>query len=147
MGRLEALRDLKRIQELLVSEIRYGRATLPESCLRIGGRLQEPYQSCFMQIYEKMCENTGEVFGHVFGEKMKSCLDALPLTEADKKAFLSIFSDNGFEDERMQIRSIEQSKELLQHTIERLEKENVEKCRMAVGLGAMSGLLILIVLL
>lgn len=78
---------------------------------------------------------------------MEECLKGLPLIGEDKLNFLTLFSDNGFEDEGMQIRSIEQSKELLQQTIGRLEKENAEKCRMAVGLGAMSGLLLVIILL
>ena len=94
-----------------------------------------------------MRDNRGEIFGQVFRETMEECLKGLPLTGEDKLNFLTLFSDNGFEDEGMQIRSIEQSKELLQQTIGRLEKENAEKCRMAVGLGAMSGLLLVIILL
>ena len=146
IGRLETLRELQRIQEILISEIRYGKSTLPESCNHIADRLKEPYQSCFARIYERMRENTGVVFGQVFREEMEACLAGLPLKEEDKKCFLTLFPDNGYVDESMQIRTIEQSKELLQHTIGELERENAEKCRMAVGLGAMSGLLLLIVL-
>ena len=40
----------------------------------------------------------------------------------------------------------EQSMELLGSTEERLERENAEKCRMAVGLGAMSGMLLILIL-
>ncbi len=130
-----------------MSEIRYGRATLPECCNRIAGHLPEPYGTCFTRIYDRMRENTGIVFGQAFREEMKECLNRLPLKEEDKKPFLSLFPDNGFEDENMQIRTIEQSNELLQYTIAGLERENTEKCRMAVGLGAMSGLLLLIILI
>jgi len=65
----------------------------------------------------------------------------------DRNRILSLFGEHGFEEEKMQIRRIEQSKELLEGTIGRLERENAEKCKMAVGLGAMSGLLLLIILL
>lgn len=129
-----------------MSEIRYGKSTLPECCNHIAGHLAEPYGSCFVRIYDRMRENTGIVFGQVFREEMKGCLDSLPLKYEDKNRFLLLFPDNGFEDESMQIRTIEQNKELLQHTITALERENTEKCRMAVGLGAMSGLLLIIVL-
>lgn len=115
--------------------------------MHISKRLQEPYRSSFIHIYEEMSENTGVGFGQVFGEHMGDCLRELPVTEEDKTVFLSLFPESGFEDNNMQVRTIEQSGELLLHTIERLDKENVEKCRMAVGLGAMSGLLLLIVLL
>lgn len=147
LGRLENMRELQRIQELLVSEIRYGKSALPECCIRIASHLSEPYSSCFARIYRRMRENTGVIFWQVFREEVKECLDGLPLTEEDKNSFLGLFSENGFEDENMQIRTIEQSKELLRHTITQLEQENAEKCRMAVGLGAMSGLLLVIVLL
>lgn len=146
IGRLEALRELQNIQEMLVSEIRYGKATLPDCCIHISKRLREPFKATFVDIYEKMSENTGEGFGQVFREKMKECLDGLPVTKEDQNCFLSLFPESGFEDDAMQIRTIEQSRELLRHTVDRLEKEITEKCRMAVGLGAMSGLLLLIVL-
>lgn len=95
-----------------------------------------------------MREKSGAVFGQVFREEMKVCLEGLPLTEGDRNCFLELFAEagGGYQDESMQIRSIEQSRELLQHTISGLERENAEKCRMAVGLGAMSGLLLLVIL-
>lgn len=146
MERLEALRNLQRILEMLISEIRYGKATLPECCDHISKRLPEPYSSCFVHIYDRMQENTGVVFGQIFREHMEECMKGLPLATEDRNCVLSLFTESGFEDENMQIRSIEQKKELLIHTISRLEGENREKCRMAVGLGAMSGLLLVIIL-
>lgn len=132
---------------MLISEIRYGKSTLPECCIHISTRLQEPYQSALTGIYDKMRENTGEGFRDVFVEKMEQCLAGLPVTDEDRKQFLSLFSEGGFGENGMQIRAIEQSLELVKQTIDRLEHENREKCRMAVGLGAMSGLLLVIVLL
>lgn len=146
-GRLVALRELGRIQEMLIGEIRYGKSTLPECCSRIAEHIQEPYQSAFFCIYDRMNEHTGEGFREVFSEEMRSCLEKLPVTGEDGKTFLSLFSSSGFGDDGMQIRMIEQSRELLGQTIDRLERENREKCRMAVGLGAMSGLLLLIILI
>jgi len=146
VGRQEALQNLQRILEMLISEIRYGKATLPECCRQIAGHLSQPYSSCFEQIYNRMAENSGMMFAQVFGEEMEKCLGELPLVQADKKCFLELFSENGFGDERMQIRRIEQCKEMLESASQRLERENAEKCRMAVGLGAMSGLLLVIIL-
>lgn len=146
VGRLEALRNLQRILEMLISEIRYGKATLPECCGQIAGRLQEPYGNCFGQIYNRMAENTGVMFGQVFREEMEGCMKGLPLLQEDKNYFLDLFSENGFGDENMQIRSIEQCREMMMGVSKRLERENTEKCRMAVGLGAMSGLLLVIIL-
>lgn len=115
--------------------------------MQIAKRLKEPYGSCLIHIYDQMQENTGVGFGQVFRENMEACLSQLPVTEEDKAHFLSLFPDSGFEDDSMQIRTIEQSRELLLNTVRELERENAGKCRMAVGLGAMSGLLLVIVLL
>ncbi len=46
----------------------------------------------------------------------------------------------------MQLRMIEQSRVRIETRTDSLERGNVERCRMAVGLGALGGLLILLVL-
>ena len=46
----------------------------------------------------------------------------------------------------MQLRAVESCRERLEKTRERLEREGAEKSRIAVGLGAMSGLLLILVL-
>ena len=145
--RLQSLRTLLNILELLMSEIRYGKSTLPECCKRIGERLEEPYQSALLKIYARMAENRGEAFDTVFCKQMEECFDSLPLHREDREHFLGFVQGNGFEDGRMQLKNIESSRELLRLTVAQLEKENVEKSRMAVGLGAMSGLLVVIILL
>lgn len=130
-----------------MSEIRYGKATLPECCRRLAGTVEEPYRECLWDIYEKMKENTGESFAKVFRSRMTQCLETLGLEKEDREHFLHFTAENSFADGKMQLRSMEQSRELLKTTIEMLEREKGEKCRMAVGLGAMSGLLLIIVLL
>ena len=145
--RLKNLRILQGILEILMSEIGYGKATLPECCKRIGERYQEPFRSSFLYIYSRMQENTGDSFPRVFCAKMEECLKGLPVTGEDKDNFLAFAMGQSFEDGRMQLRTIERSKELLENTIGQLERENTEKCRMAMGLGAMSGLLLVIILL
>ncbi len=130
-----------------MSEIRYGKSTLPECCKRIGERQQEPYRSSLLRVYHIMEENKGEGFDTVFCRQMEECFDKLPLTKEDREQFLGFARGNSFEDGRMQLKNIESSRELLKLTVTGLEKENAQKCRMAVGLGAMSGLLLVIILL
>jgi len=132
---------------MLQSEIRYGKATLPECCRHISEHMKEPYKSSFMEVFRRMKENTGEKFEAVFGEIFRQCFSKLPITEADKAQFLQFVSANSFAEEKMQLLAIEQSEEHLRHRAAELERENAEKCRMAVGLGVMSGLLLVIVLL
>lgn len=70
----------------------------------------------------------------------------LPLQQADKEAFLGFIPENGYMDSQMQLLSIQRSRSLLENTIESLERENTEKCRLAIGLGAMSGMLLILIL-
>lgn len=146
LGRTRALRALQTILELLCSEIRYGRATLPECCGRVAPKLSPPCQEAFLRTADRMRENTGESFETVFRECTAQALEGMPLTDEDREDFFRFVPGSGFMDGQMQIRMIEQSRDRLEERAESLERENAEKCRMAVGLGAMSGLLILLVL-
>lgn len=100
-----------------------------------------------LHIYNKMQENEGVSFAETFCVCMAEVLKDQPVTVEDKEQFLAFAKGEAFEDGRMQLRTIERSRELLQKTAVGLEKENVEKCRLAVGLGAMSGLLLVLILL
>lgn len=145
-ARLRTLRSLKNILELLAGEVRYGRAALPECCAHIARHLAEPYRGAFLEIGRRMEENTGISFGDAFRSEMGDILAELPLKEEDRENFLQFASQTGFADGQMQQRIIERSMELLEGTKERLERENAEKSRMAVGLGAMGGLLLILIL-
>ena len=133
--------------EILMSEIGYGKATLTECCLRVAPRQPEPYKNGLLRVYTRMQENEGIGFSQTFCDCMEEVLKDQPVTPEDKEYFLAFAKGEAFEDGRMQLRTIERSRDLLCKTAEGLEKENVEKCRLAVGLGAMSGLLLVLILL
>lgn len=145
-GRVRAAREMAHILELLQGEVRYGRNTLPECCSHVARYLTEPFAGTFLRIGDRMKENTGMSFGEIFREEMGNTLAGLPLQEEDRENFFGFLSQGGFMDGQMQLRAIEQSMELLKITVNKLEKENAEKCKMAVGLGAMGGLLLVLVL-
>lgn len=145
-GRIRSLRVLRNILELLAGEVRYGRATLPECCSHIARYLEPPFREAFCKIGERMEANEGISFGEVFREEAEAGLDTLPIRRDDREEFLRFAMQTGFADGQMQLRTLEQSMERLKIRSEKLEQENAEKCRMAVGLGAMSGLLLLLVL-
>lgn len=145
-GRIKALRLLQTILELLCSEIRYGRGTLPECCGRVAARIAQPCGDAFRQIAERMKENGGESFEEIFREYMKEPLREMPLADEDREEFLRFVPGSGFMDGQMQIRMIEVSREQLEERAKKLERESAEKCRMAVGLGAMSGLMLILIL-
>lgn len=146
-GRLIALRHLQEIMEMLISEVRYSKATLPECCRHVAERVEEPFRGCLKNVYEEMRDNTGRGFGEIFAEQMRTGLSALPIRPADGEVFLRFALQNSFAEGDMQIKWMEQSREQLTHTVETLEAELAGKSRIALSLGAMSGLLLVILLL
>lgn len=145
-GRIKSLRLLQGMLELLASQVRYGRATLPECCRHVSVQLGPPFDQAFRGVAERMQENTGATFAEVFRDYLEKPLKELPLKQEDRETFMQFASKTGYQDGQLQLRFMEQSGELMAGTVERLEKESNEKCRMAVGLGAMGGLLLVLVL-
>lgn len=144
---LKTLQQMCRILELFEGQIRFGRCTLPECCLHLAERVEEPYKESFLHIYEEACENTGESFGQICGRQLKKDLQKLTAEKGDKELFIACFGKCGFEEDRMQLRTIEQTREELEDRLSALSGENASKCRLALSLGAMSGLLIVILFL
>ncbi len=147
LGRLRTLRKLAAILEMLMSEIRYGKATLSECCREVAVRVEEPYKSVLMKVYQECNNATGIPFGEVFVGQMDKMFIQLPVKKEDKEVFLSPFRNQGFQDGQMQIKSLEQSLYRLNDMIRIQNEEQQEKCRMSVGLGVMSGLLLVIVMM
>ncbi len=144
--RKKTLQQLLDMLELFESEVRYGRSVLPECCRRVGEQMGAPFGAALKRA--AACGQTGEerAFPEVFARELGEIMDQLPLSEEDKENFFQFLSPVGYRDEKMQLRAMEQSRERLGRTRERLERENAEKGRIALGLGAMSGVLLILIL-
>ncbi len=141
------LQEMCRILELFAGHVRYGRSTLPECCMVLTERVGEPYKSSFLHIYNEACSNEGECFGILCEETLRKELKTLNVDKTDKELFISCFSKCGFAENIMQLRIIEQSREELEQKAKALNKENPSKCRLALSLGTMSGLLLIVLFL
>lgn len=146
--RLEHLHAMNRILELLVSLLQYGKNTLPECCRQLASQVEEPYRQAFVQVYRGLVENRGKSFAEVYTEIMGEALREVgALKEQDRQLFLQCILLQGGGDGETGVRLIRRQQELLKERIARLETENREKSRMAVGLGALGGILLIIILL
>lgn len=144
---LATLQYMCRILELFMGQIRFGRCTLPECCMRLTEWVEEPYKSSFKAIYEQAYGGEGERFGLLCRQQLEQDLQGLVVDKEDRELFVSCFAGGGFEEDRMQIETIEQNKLLLLERTNRISQENVSKCRLALSLGTMSGLLLIILFL
>ncbi len=147
VDRLRHLRILITILDMMMSEVRYSKASLPECCRQLADRLEEPYQSSFLKIWEETRENSGEAYNYIFARNMQTCMGQVPLAREEKKLFLEVSQRFGYEEAQMQLCSMEQCREQLKRLAGRLEREVSEKGRMAMGLGTLGGLLLIIILL
>lgn len=145
--RLHHLHAMNRILELLVSLLQYGKSTLPECCCQLASQVEEPYSSAFARIWQELSENRGSGFAQVYERIMGEALQEPALQEQDRQLFMQCMLDQGGSDGEAGVRLIRRQQQLLQERITRLEAENREKSRMAVGLGTLGGLLIIIILL
>lgn len=147
MGRLHRIRELIAILEQWSSEVRYNRSTLPECCLRIGNCREDRLGRICKEVYEEYITSEGRGFLEMAEESFRKKLNTLPLKKEDIDRFLLFTGREGYPDEAMQIRAIELAKQELERTAEMQQREISQKCRLSVGLGAMSGLLIVILLI
>ena len=119
------LREMIRILDMVISEIDYGRSTLPECCAWIKEKTPQPYRN----IFQKMLDNTepekGQHFGVVSEKIMQLELQNLPLGE-EKEIFIRCFSDVGYADEWLQRRSMERGRAQLSELLE-TEEEDLKK--------------------
>lgn len=146
LGRLHTIRELICILEQWISEIRYNSATLPECCRQIGRQREDRMGEICTEVYREYIETEGCGFLEIAEISFRRQLQTLPLKKEDIEEFLRFTGKEGYADEIMQIKSIELSRQRLEHTAEVQQQEITQKCRLSVGLGAMSGMLLLLIL-
>lgn len=141
------LRYMCRLLEQFQSEVRYGKATLPECCKRLGERADPPYGEALCAVYRETEQHTGKSFYEVWYKELGQAVAGLPLTQEEKSFFLEFPKSMGLSDHCLQLRTIEQYRELLQSAVRAREEKMEQQGRLAAGLGIMSGLLLTVLLL
>ena len=118
LGRLHMIRELIRILEQWISEIRYNSATLPECCRQIGRQREDRLGEICAEVYREYTKTEGSSFLEIAEESFRRQLRTLPLKKEDIEEFLRFAGKEGYVDESMQIKSIELSRQELEHTAE-----------------------------
>lgn len=141
------LRSMKQILEFFMSEIRYGKATLPECCKKAGERMEEPYRGALLEIYEKMEAYDGSSFSEKWISCMTAALADVPITQKEKEIFLGFSAGSRISDNHMQLQAAAGYRDMLESSIKSREEEVQKQGRMAAGLGIMGGLLLTVILI
>ncbi len=144
--RIQHIKEMIRILDLVSSEIDYGHSTLPECCERIYERTGEPYKSAFQSIYDHLQDDKGGDFCKVSETVLQEALTGSPLKE-ERDIFIKCFSDVGYADGWLQLQTIERGKKELLGILDTEEEEIKKRSKLAISLGTMSGILLVLILL
>lgn len=146
----ERLRTLYRIRQIflmLQNEITYSKASLPEACRRIGGRLEEPFHDAFFRIYEDMSANGGGSFSGIWKKNMELCIKGLDISQEDKRILTGFGECAGYMDGQMQAKAVDRYMHELDLSIKKLEDDMVNKSKVIMSLSIMGGMLLAIILI
>lgn len=145
--RVNSLKELQKLMELLKGEIRYAAIPLEEAFVAMAGRCPEPFCSFFMRIAEEMEKRDGRTLAIILEENEKWLRVGTELKNSDIKAFVCAGGRLGYLDMEMQLRTIDVYLEELEKECAAAEEEYQGKGKVYRCLGFMSGLFLAVVFL
>ena len=141
------LREIKKMYELLYSQIGCFMAAFPEACRAVAGRMEGNLADMLHAIWAEAEKNDGRTLLVIWKEQAQSCNRLLSLKGEDE-IWLMDFSENlGYADGILQRQVIENMLLSLSERIKELEEGRAGYEKLTMSFGIMGGLLLLIVLI
>lgn len=144
---IQNLKQMCHILSMLESQVRFTRSTMGESCQQIAKRLDNPFGRGLQEIACEMEKNAGRSLGQVSRNSFARHLKRVVVTDREKEIFIGCFVNEGFEEDGMQIQSILRGRMELEGAWKELSEGLSSRCRLAVSLGTMGGLLLVVLFL
>lgn len=148
---LEELRFLRELYRMIWGEIEYTREPFPEVMLAVSSRIKEPYASLFVQAHRAFEEQGSLRFPEWFRSYASRTLEAYRkekrLSKEEWELFLSLGSQTGYLDLRMQTGMLKLSGERWKSWIRDAEEKIGPKRRIGSCLGVLGGVFLTILLL
>lgn len=145
--RVEDLKLLKRDMFILKGDIRYAKATLPESLDGIAERNKGKFYLFFRTVADQLLSGEGYSFQEIWSDAVKEHLNTTCMSEKDKMYFASLGENLGYLDKEMQINTIDLYLARLDEEIESASKAVLEKAKLYNILGIIGGIFITIIML
>ncbi len=145
--RLQCLHEMKRMYELLYSQVGYCLAAFPEACRMVEPYLNAPFSEMLHAVYEEAERNTGKPFPQIWEEQTAAYFPRFPLKREDEALLTELARSLGYADRELQKQAIDERMNTLQGTIQKLETHMAEREKMVMSFGIMGGLLLVIVLI
>ncbi|MCL2564289.1 MAG: stage III sporulation protein AB [Defluviitaleaceae bacterium] len=143
--RLRDLREMKRAFGILISEIDYAQSPLEEAAVNIAIKCSLPIKGIFENFSKGLSGkvNVWELWSETIENSQK---DSYFSTE-DMEVFKSFGKTLGYLDREMQLRNIEMQIDYINQKTDELEKTWEKSRKMYLSLGALGGVMAVILLI
>ncbi len=145
--RLELLKGLYQMMNLLKGEISFGGLTLPDAFLRISKRISSPLSEFVVSLGRKLKSRPGEPFAVLFSSEIRKILSRTSLAKEDLEQLEDLGRHLGYLDRQTQLRTLDLYTHNLDTMIQELRQELPGRKKMYQSLGIMGGLFLAVLLL
>lgn len=145
-SRIEDLRELYKLINLLRGDIRYASTPLPEAIQSISRRHQGRFFSFFNCISLQLEERSGHTFSEIWQSAVTCGLVNTSLSKKDKSHLIQFGDTIGYLDKEMQMNTMDLYLAQLEYELTDLTKTVKEKSYLCRTLGITSGIFIIILM-
>ncbi|BCK00533.1 stage III sporulation protein AB [Anaerocolumna chitinilytica] len=146
-GRIQDLKELRRILNLLRGDIRYANTPLPEAVQALTVRHDGKYRKFLQMVADKLNELGGVSFAAIWSESIGKGLENTSLSKKDLLNLVQFGENMGYLDKEMQLNTIDLYLTQIEEEIKELSKNVKEKTYMYNTLGILGGIFLTIVML
>jgi stage III sporulation protein AB len=142
----EQLQYLRKIIILLRGEIEYTVSCMSEVFFRLSGRVCEPYADLFSELAQKLEQNEGENFWHIWREIIIKRLRSYLCCDREVDKLEELGETLGYLDKEMQINYMNLYLEQLEQSIHERREKLADDEKLNRMLGILAGIFLIIFL-
>lgn len=144
---INEVKEFVYMYQLLRSAISYQKETLPDACRHAGEKIDSSLGCLLRTISDGMEKDRQNTFSHMWKMAVNEYFSNSFLSKKQKEYILRFPDYIGFSDENMQILVIDEYISTLSGQLSEMEKKIVERKRVIMGVSAVSGMILTILLL
>lgn len=146
-GRIEDLREFRKLVVLLRGDIRYANTPLPEAISSLARRHNGRFHAFFEKVSIKLQELSGQTFSEIWKAAVGNEMKDTSLTKKDKLQLIQFGENLGYLDKDMQLNTLDLYISQLEDELTELSKSVKEKSYIYNSLGIMAGIFLTIIML
>lgn len=146
-NKLLLLLQMRQMFVLIQEDIRYSGCPLPLVIEKTAKKVREPFCMALTKISRELLKNGGEMLYEVWEKEMKSIFKELAFSQKQQELLLEFPKSLGFWEREGQAKALTFYIEETDKWILQMEKEEKDKNKVIMSLGAATGILLSVLLL